>query len=308
MKNSIGIKVISVACGIVPHTIRTWENRYQVFTPDRSSGGQRLYSENDLQRAKLISVLLGRGYTISKIAKNSKAELQELVDISTQTNEDTSQGDSLTIISIRKLFTALSEYKIDHVVQEIEHLRMNTSAKDFIFEVVLPVMQNIGLMVAKGKYTVTQEHIVSTIIRDQLGQINLPNLGEKSERIALATPDGNLHELSIIIADIICRANRISTSYLGSSHPPECLSQAVNALNCNTIIMGVVTSDKWNYEENMIPYLMQMDKYLDHPVKIILGGAGQLSFPCFENIKEIQIIEDFVAFDKGLNNRSISIF
>ena len=279
-----------------------------MFTPDRSSGGQRLYSENDLQRAKLISVLLGRGYTISKIAKNSKAELQELVDISTQTNEDTSQGDSLTIISIRKLFTALSEYKIDHVVQEIEHLRMNTSAKDFIFEVVLPVMQNIGLMVAKGKYTVTQEHIVSTIIRDQLGQINLPNLGEKSERIALATPDGNLHELSIIIADIICRANRISTSYLGSSHPPECLSQAVNALNCNTIIMGVVTSDKWNYEENMIPYLMQMDKYLDHPVKIILGGAGQLSFPCFENIKEIQIIEDFVAFDKGLNNRSISIF
>jgi DNA-binding transcriptional MerR regulator len=305
MGKSIGIKVISTACGIVPHTIRTWESRYQVFTPTRSAGGQRLYSEKDLRRAKLIAVLLDRGYTISKIAKSTEVELQELVLVSKRPQEAKSQDDTFAVISIRKLFTALSEYKINEVALEVEHLRASVGVREFIFEIVLPVMQKIGLMVAKGNYTITQEHIVSTIIRDLLGQIALPNLGDNNSRVTLATPDGNLHELSIIIADIICRANRVSTSYLGSSHPAECLSQAVNALNSNTIIMGVVTSDKWDYQKSMIPYLKKMDEYLDHPVKIILGGASKLDFPKFKNITEIEIIDSFENFDDGLKNRSL---
>jgi DNA-binding transcriptional MerR regulator len=313
LKKNIGIKVISNACGIIPHTIRTWESRYQAFTPERSSGGQRLYSEEDVKRAKLISALLDRGHTISNIARNSHKELGNLLKVSNSTNIDSSNvesnvNDSSFTVSIRKLFNALADYKIDQVALEVEHMRLSMGAREFIFDIVLPVMQKIGLMVAKENYSITQEHIVSTIIREQLGQISLPNLGNKSERIALATPDGNMHELSIIIADIICRANRISTSYLGSSHPAECLAQAINALECNTIVMGVVSSDKWDYEKKMIPYLKQMDKYLDHKVKVILGGAFELNFPKFKYISEIEIIDNFKKFDIGLKNNSISIY
>ena len=52
MKKEFGINVISTACAVMPHTIRTWEKRYQVFTPERSEGGHRLYSEDDLAKAK----------------------------------------------------------------------------------------------------------------------------------------------------------------------------------------------------------------------------------------------------------------
>ena len=52
MKKSLGINVISNVCGVMPHTIRTWEKRYKIFSPDRSEGGQRLYSEDDLVKAK----------------------------------------------------------------------------------------------------------------------------------------------------------------------------------------------------------------------------------------------------------------
>ena len=52
MKKEFGINVISTACAVMPHTIRTWEKRYQVFTPERSEGGHRLYSEVDLAKAK----------------------------------------------------------------------------------------------------------------------------------------------------------------------------------------------------------------------------------------------------------------
>ena len=79
MKKTFGINVISSECGILPHTIRTWENRYQVFSPDRSDGGQRRYGEDDLAKAKLIVTLIDQGHTISSLAKHSLNDLRSLM-------------------------------------------------------------------------------------------------------------------------------------------------------------------------------------------------------------------------------------
>ncbi|WP_372652232.1 MerR family transcriptional regulator [Halobacteriovorax sp.] len=299
MKNSVGIKVLSKACGVLPHSIRTWEKRYQAFTPERTEGGQRLYSFEDLERATLIGDLLNQGHAISKVGMLSLEELTTLSEASGDVKEDSSYW---TDVSISKLFEHLSKYAIDEVVSELQHLRMNCGAKEFIFKVVLPVMQEIGMKVSKGDFSVTQEHIVSTIIRDQLAQLALPNFLDSNNRVALATPDGNLHELSILIADIICRSNRVSTSYLGASHPAVCLGEAVNALKINTIIMGVVSSDKWDYEKNMVHYLSELDKHLTIETTVILGGGWDLDFPRFKKIKEVRVIKDFQTFDKLILN------
>ena len=54
MNNTYSISFISNACGVRPHTIRTWEKRYKAFSPDRTDGGQRIYSEEDLTKGRLI--------------------------------------------------------------------------------------------------------------------------------------------------------------------------------------------------------------------------------------------------------------
>jgi methanogenic corrinoid protein MtbC1 len=161
-------------------------------------------------------------------------------------------------------------------------------------------MHEIERLALKGIYSVTQEHIISTIVRDQLGQINLANEGPNHDRFALATPEGNFHELPILIAEIICNANRVSTNYLGASHPAECLSEAVNALKCKTIVMGVISSAQWNYEKNIVPYLESMDKYLKNKVKVVLGGGSEVDFPEFKNIENVKVIKSFEDFDKLL--------
>ena len=155
-------------------------------------------------------------------------------------------------------------------------------------------------MVAKEKYSVTQEHIISTIIRYQLGQINLSNVGLNIDRFALATPEGNLHELPILIADIICHVNGVSTCYLGASHPAMCLSEAVNALKCKTVVMGVTSSDQWDYKKNIVSYLKSMDKYLNNKVKVLLGGGSEVNFPDFKNIENVKVVKRFEEFDKML--------
>ena len=298
MKKEFGINVISTACGVMPHTIRTWEKRYQVFTPERSEGGHRLYSEVDLAKAKLIVALIEQGHTISNLARHSLQDLRSLLVVNK--GEDSESGKMFTSVETKRLLQHLANFNIDMVASGMQHLRLSIGIKEFIFKIVLPVMQEIEKLYLKGMYSVTQEHIISTIVGDQLHQINLSNQGPNPDRIALATPEGNLHELPILIAEIICHVNRFSTNYLGASHPAECLSEAVNALKCKIIVMGVISSDQWNYEKKIIPYLRSMDKYLKNKVIVMLGGGSEVDFPEFKNIENVKVVKSFEDFDKML--------
>ena len=295
MNNTYNISFISNACGVKPHTIRTWEKRYNTFSPDRTDGGQRIYSEEDLTKGRLIVSLLEQGYSISRLAGKSLQDLQAL--IFDEKIESLQSNKMLTSVGIKKLLKHLSNFDLSQISSEMVRLRLSIGAKEFIFKVLIPIIQAVGRMYLDGKYSVTQEHIISTIIRYQLSQINLPDSENSTDSIILATPEGNLHELPILIADILCQLNRISTYYLGASHPAVCLSEAVNELKSKTIVLGVVSSDKWDYEKNITSFLKLMDKNLTHKLKVILGGGWRLNFPEFNNIEDILLVNGFEDFD-----------
>ncbi|MBX2802034.1 MAG: MerR family transcriptional regulator [Myxococcales bacterium] len=61
--------------GIPAETLRTWERRHAIVQPGRTAGGQRRYSEQDVQRLKRIARLLERGERISSLASLDLAEL-----------------------------------------------------------------------------------------------------------------------------------------------------------------------------------------------------------------------------------------
>ena len=298
MKKEFGINVISTACGVMPHTIRTWEKRYQVFTPERSEGGQRIYSEVDLDKAKLIVALIKQGHTISSLVKHSLYDLRSL--LLSNKSEDSESDKKFISLEIKKLLKHLKNFDIDLVASIMQHLRLSIGVKEFIFKIVLPVMHEIEKLSFKGMYSVTQEHIISTIVRDQLHQINLANEGPNSDRFALVTPEGNLHELPILIAEIICHANRVPTNYFGASHPAECLSEAVNAIKCKTIVMGAISSAQWNYEKNIVKYLKKVDEHLRINVEIILGGGLKVDLPDFKYIEDVKFVSSFEDLDKML--------
>ena len=298
MKKEFGINVISTACDVLPHTIRTWEKRYKVFTPGRSAGGKRIYSEVDLEKAKLLVALIDQGHTISSLAKHSLDDLRSL--LVSNNSEDSESDKKFISFEIKKLLKHLKNFDIDLVASVMQYLRLSIGVKEFIFKIVLPVMHEIEKLSFKGMYSVTQEHIISTIVRDQLHQINLANEGPNSDRFALVTPEGNLHELPILIAEIICHANRIPTNYFGASHPAECLSEAVNAIKCNTIVMGAISSAQWNYEKNIVKYLEKVDEHLRINVEIILGGGFKVDLPDFKNIEDVKFVSSFEDLDKML--------
>jgi DNA-binding transcriptional MerR regulator len=299
MEAKYTIKVISDSCGILPHTLRVWEQRYGVFDPERSDGGQRLYRDEDLKKAKLLAYLIGQGHTISKLAGYSVTELEEMKEVFKGDRPEAQKSEKGRHYT-RSLIAHVNKYNLRGMTEELQFMRLSMSAKDFIFKVVLPFLREIGLLVAQGELTVTQEHIVSTLLRDQLSQINLPNIGIKSKEMAFATPEGNQHELSIVIGEILCRSCRVPTRYLGPAHPADCLAEAMNAMKSPSLVLGVVTSDSWDYDKEIEPFLLELDSKLKYSLDIYLGGGLEKSFPKFKKINKVHLLATFEELESLL--------
>lgn len=59
-------------------TLRIWERRYGVVAPPKTPSGQRLYSDDDVQRIRLLKTLVNQGHAIGSIASLSREELEAL--------------------------------------------------------------------------------------------------------------------------------------------------------------------------------------------------------------------------------------
>ncbi len=64
--------------GLHPETLRVWERRYAIVGPQRSDGGQRLYSASDVTRLIHIKQLVDLGHAIGVVAKLSPTTLASM--------------------------------------------------------------------------------------------------------------------------------------------------------------------------------------------------------------------------------------
>ena len=99
IKKQFSIKDLEVLSGIKAHTLRMWEKRYSVLTPERTETNIRSYGLDDLQKLLNISFLNENGYKISRISKLKDDEIANLVKNISSTNN--SMTELLSLLNFR---------------------------------------------------------------------------------------------------------------------------------------------------------------------------------------------------------------
>ncbi|MGB5693511.1 MAG: MerR family transcriptional regulator, partial [Flavobacteriaceae bacterium] len=79
VKKYFSIRDLENLSGIKAHTIRIWEKRYNLLSPERTDTNIRIYSLASLQKLLNIILLYNNGYKISKIAKIDEEDLSSVV-------------------------------------------------------------------------------------------------------------------------------------------------------------------------------------------------------------------------------------
>ena len=71
------IKDLEKFSGIKAHTIRIWEQRYQLLTPKRTETNIRYYDESQLKYLLNVTLLVENGFRISHICSMSDEEFNK---------------------------------------------------------------------------------------------------------------------------------------------------------------------------------------------------------------------------------------
>ena len=66
MSSALNIAALARRTGVAPDTLRKWEQRYGILRPTRTGGGQRRYSEHDVDRVVWLKARLAEGYRIDR--------------------------------------------------------------------------------------------------------------------------------------------------------------------------------------------------------------------------------------------------
>jgi len=209
------IKDLENLSGIKAHTLRIWEQRYNIITPKRTDTNIRLYDDTDLKFILNISLLREYGYKISEISLMSENEMRaEVVSLTEKKIKFPDQIQTLTIAMID-----LDEERFEKVIA-LNILQLGF--EQTMINIIYPFLHRIGVLWMTGSISPAQEHFISNLIRQKIivaidGQPNHWN--NKTKKFMLFLPEGELHEISLLFANYILRSRQQKVIYLGQSLP-----------------------------------------------------------------------------------------
>jgi methanogenic corrinoid protein MtbC1 len=288
------IKNLETLSGIKAHTIRIWEQRYGVITPDRTDTNIRTYCDTDLKKLLNIAMLNNSGLKISKISKLSDEDLSlEVQRIGESETEYPIQIDRLIVAMVD-----LDRSKFETILADcIETMGF----EDTCINVLYPLLQKIGVMWLANSINPAQEHFISSLIIQKMYSAidNLYTEGPKGKKVIFFLREGELHEMGLLFFRYLMEKRGFDTIYLGQSVPFEDLKQTVEAHKPDFLVTALVASPEDDFMEN---YLKQLGKSFKD-IKILASGfqISQFDKELPKNIVKIDNVDQFVKYLDGQN-------
>ncbi len=232
MSTKYSIKDLERISGIKAHTLRIWEQRYDILSPKRTITNIRYYNDADLKKVINVSLLNNNGYKISFIAKlNHENLITEVEKFFNDYKKESLQIESLVISLLN-----MDEDRFENTINKsIIHFGFENTIEKIIF----PFIQHMGNMWQSGTITPAQEHYISNLIRQKLiaGIDKLPPVLTNNPKTYLFyLPSQELHEMSLLYACYLCKARGYKCLYLGQSVPLDDLDSIVNSINPDVIV------------------------------------------------------------------------
>ena len=222
---------------IKAHTIRIWEQRYQLLTPKRTETNIRYYSEEDLKDILNINLLYKNGYKISKIAMLSKVEITEAASSIIQQNHANTGP-----LEINKLISATSSMDQNKIIEILENCLTKLGMDQLFSSVLVPVLHKIGELWQVNTITIAHEHLFSNLIRDFfiLKTVELRDIPTNNKRAILFLPAHEEHELSLLYYHYILKKEGYHCYYLGNTLPIHDLEKSINQIKPNLLVTNLI--------------------------------------------------------------------
>jgi MerR family transcriptional regulator, light-induced transcriptional regulator len=246
--------------GLSADTLRAWERRYGLLSPQRSSGGYRLYSPSDEARLRRMTELVGGGLSPAEAAR---VVLAESAGGDGEGHEDGLAG---------RLRGAFAELDVSRAEAVFDRMLIELTLDAAIGEVVLPCLRTLGEDWEAGRASVGEEHLASAVVQSRLLALARDWDRGVGPLVVLGCMPGEQHALGLICFGLALRARGMRVAYLGADTPLAEAERVAGRRGAAAIVLSAVAPERFAEHRAELRALASRRR-------VLLGGAGARGVP-----------------------------
>lgn len=303
------IGVVAERTGLTPDLLRVWERRYRAVEPSRAADGQRMYSDADIERLRLLRLATAAGRSISQVAGLASEELTRLA------REDEAARQLAARSDERGLPAAAAE-TVERALQlaravdapELESMLRRTAAAlgvpIFLDAVVAPLLHRMGDEWKAGRLAVAQEHLATAIIQRVLeGVIHFLIPTHGAPNVLVATLSGEQHKMGALLAATAAAAEGWRVTYLGPDLPAGEIAAAAVAADARVVGLSIVHLIA---PDRVLAELRTVRAHLPPSVPLLAGGAGSVALAAALDGSGIHVVGNLSELRAALRRNGTS--
>ena len=252
----MNIEVVARRTGVLPATLRKWEQRYGVLKPERTEGRHRRYSERDLLRVLWLKDRLGEGYRIGEAARLlGSAHLEPAHDAAD---------------AAEQLLRAAVEPDPARIARTLELAFELLGPRGAIAEVIEPALARVGELWEHGELSVAAEHHLSEqVLAKLLGLIDCAAGAARGSAVICCVP-GERHECGPLSVGVLLQADGWRVVYLGPDTPLGDAGALARRLGARALCVSATLREHADAAENDLSELERAYPRLT----VFRGGHG----------------------------------
>jgi MerR family transcriptional regulator, light-induced transcriptional regulator len=248
--------------GVAVPTLRAWERRYGLLSPDRTEGGHRLYGELDIERVRAMVRLLDEGWSAAAAAREVLREPARVTPLRSIAGDGDAAQDLVGRLeaAIDAFDGAAADGAVDDVFARLQVPRA-------LEEVLLPVLRNVGEGWQDDPRVIAREHFATNTLRPRLQRLlRTAAAASGAQTLLAATPEHEEHDLGLLAASVVAADAGWRVHYLGARTPTGAIERAVAELRPDVVLIGAI------FREHAERFLLEAPEL--GTAGLALGGAA----------------------------------
>jgi DNA-binding transcriptional MerR regulator len=258
---------VAARTGVTVPTLRAWEHRYGLLAPQRTQGGHRLYSDDDVRRVQRVRVLVGQGWTVAAAAEEARRQVDTAPAVAEAALAPAGgAGPGMAAPQLlTDLLSGVRRFDVDAMQRAIGSAFDFEDVAGAIEHILVPALREVGRWWRDDPGAVANEHAFSHVLRGRLCSLLRTFRTNRRPMCLALAPETELHDLGLLMASLIVAQHGWSVTFLGAGTPPAAMDAAVVRLAPDALLIAAY---------RRAPAQRFLAAAADLAPRAVLGGPG----------------------------------
>ena len=243
------LKAVVRETGLKPDTLRAWERRYGLPTPNRSHGGHRLYSDRDIHVLKWLVGRQQAGMSISRAVELWQRLSDQGQDPTRMPEYAGTASVTATLSTGHQIedlcgvwVAACLAFDEPGAEASLTQALALFPVESVCFGLLIPGMAEIGERWYRDEASPQQEHFASALAERRVESLLAAAPGPvRPGRALVACPPGEQHTLVPLLLTLLLRRRGRGVTYLGADVPTVQFEGALESIQPQLCVMSAQT-------------------------------------------------------------------